>query len=179
MTRVPSPPECRRILQESGTPADVVAHAEAVERVAAPIALRLEQLGQAIDVDLVVAGALLHDIGRSRTHGLDHAGVGADLLRQRGLPEALCLVVERHTGGGIDADEARQLGLPARDYTPRSIEERVVCAADNLVDGTRRQKVQEELDHLRARGLLEVAAKIERLHQDLSDLARRNLDGIV
>lgn len=176
MAGLPDAAACRALLRQMGAGEDIIAHTDAVARVALPIARALAGRGHPVDLDLVVAGAHLHDIGRARTHGLDHATVGADMVRTQGLPEALALVVERHTGGGIDADEARRLGLPARDYTPRTLEEKVVCQADNLVDNVARQKVQEELAHLRGRGLHHVAAKIEALHRELSALAGRDLD---
>lgn len=173
---LPSPPDCRRLLRGAGCPPDVVAHAGLVARLARTIAERLHARGHACHVDLVVAASHLHDIGRSRTHGLDHASVGAEILRARGLPEALVRCVERHTGGGIDPEEARALGLPVRDYTPRTLEEKVVCQADNLVDGTRRQKLQDELDHLRGLGFEPAAAKVEALHRELSALIGQDLD---
>lgn len=172
----PGHDECRRLLERAGCAPAILEHTVAVERVAQPIAKALDRNGHHVDLALVRAGALLHDVGRSLTHGLDHANVGAGLLRSWGLPETLCLVVERHTGGGIDEEEARTLGLPPKDYTPRSIEEKIVCQADNLVDGAKRQKVQEELAHLRASGLERVATKIEALHRELSALAGRDLD---
>lgn len=174
----PSASVCRTLLAELGAPPDLVAHCAAVVAVAEPMARTIAGRGHRVDLALVVAGAWLHDVGRTRSQGLDHASIGAGLLRQRGFREPLCRVVERHTGGGIDAGEARALGLPVRDYTPRTLEERVVCQADNLVDGDRRQKVQEELAYLRGRGLERVATKIERLHRELSALAGRDLDDV-
>lgn len=165
-------------MEEAGCTTPVIAHTSRVATVAVAIAGEIRSRGHGLDIDLVLAGARLHDIGRSKTHGLDHASVGAEILREKGFPEPLCLIVERHTGGGIDPTEARLLGLPVKDYTPQTLEEKIVCQADNLVDGTRRQKVQEELAHLRNRGLERVAAKIERLHAELSRLAGRDLDEI-
>lgn len=178
MRAAPSPDECRRLLAELGVPPPVVAHCEAVARAAQAVAAAIAQRGTVVDQDLVAAGAMLHDIGRARTHTIAHASLGAALLRERGLPEPLCRVVERHTGGGIDASEARRLGLPAKDYTPTTLEEKIVCQADNLVDGARRQKVQEELDDLARRGLEPVARKISALHRELSRLAGRDLDEV-
>lgn len=178
MPGVPTPLECEKLLREAGCPPPILAHTGAVARLARAIAERCRARGQRVDVDLVVAGAHLHDIGRSRTQGLDHASVGAGILRERGFPEALVLCVERHTGGGIDADEARRLGLPVKDYTPRTLEEKIVCHADNLIDGPRRQKLQDEVDHLRSRGLDRVARKIEALHQELSRLTGQDLDAL-
>lgn len=175
---IPSPADCERILAAAGCAPAVVSHTRAVAQLARPIAQAIHAHGTPIDIDLVSAAAHLHDIGRSRTQGLDHALVGAQLLRAEGLPEALCLIVERHTGGGIDIEEARLLGLPLKDYTPMTLEEKIVCQADNLIDDVRRQKVHEELAHLRARGLERVATKIEGLHAELSRLAGRDLDEI-
>lgn len=178
MTAWPPPADCRRILEEAGADARVIQHVEAVAHVALPIASLLRKRGHGVDVQLVWAGALLHDLGRARTQGLDHATVGAQMARDLRLPEPLALIIERHTGGGIDATEAKALGLPAKDYTPQTLEEKIVCQADNLVDGDRRQKVQEELGHLRSRGLDHVATKIERLHKELSALAGQDLDDV-
>lgn len=132
--------------------------------------------GNGCDVDLVVAAAHLHDVGRSRTQGLDHASVGARMLRERGFSEPLILCVERHTGGGIDEEEARRLRLPPKDYTPRTLEEKIVCHADNLLDGSRRQSVKDELAYLRGLGLHAPARKVESLHQELSQLVGEDLD---
>lgn len=150
---------------------------EAVASLAVRLAAALRSKGHAIDVGLVQAGALLHDIGRSKTHTIRHATVGADLLRARGLPEPLVLCVERHTGGGIDREEARSLGLPERDYNPRSLEEKIVCHADNLFDGDRRQALADEVRWLASQDLPHVAEKVQGLHAELSRLLEMDLDG--
>lgn len=156
----------------------VVEHVEAVAALATSVAEACRDRGHAVNVPLVHAAALLHDIGRSRTHGLDHASVGADLLRARGYPEALCLCVERHTGGGIDRDEARALGLPPKDYTPRTFEEKIVCQVDNLFDGNRRQPGAREVEYLNAIGLPHAARKVAALHRELSERLGTDLDRI-
>jgi uncharacterized protein (TIGR00295 family) len=173
---VPSPDDCRALRARLGVPASVADHCDAVAGLALALARRLAAQGHLVDAALIEAGALLHDVGRARTHGLDHAAVGADLLRAEGLPEAVCLIVERHTGAGVDAKDAAAAGLPPRNYTPHTLEEKVVCHADNLVDGSRRQKVHEELAHLSGRGLDHVAEKMLHLHRELSALAGQDLD---
>ena len=47
------------------------------------------------------------------------------------------LIIERHAGGGIPRDEARRLGWSARDYVPKTLEEKIVCYADKRVEGLR------------------------------------------
>lgn len=176
MPGVPTPEECRRLFQDLHLDPSVVNHVEAVAALAKRVAEALQNRGRAVNAGLVHAGALLHDLGRSRTHGLDHASVGARLLRERGYPEALCLCVERHTGGGIDLAEARALGLPPKDYTPRTLEEKIVCQVDNLLDGSLRQSVASEVEYLNSLGLPKAARKVAALHRELSDLLGTDLD---
>jgi uncharacterized protein len=88
-----------------------------------------------VDIRLVEAGALLHDIGRSRSHEVDHAVKGAQIARELGLPDELIHIIERHIGAGIPDDEARKLGLPEGHYVPEALEEKVVAYADKLIAG--------------------------------------------
>lgn len=87
------------------------------------------------DLDLVKAGCMLHDVGRTITNGIEHAYLGADLLRNLNVDERICLITERHIGAGITSVEAESLGLPPRNYIPQTIEEKIVAHADNLVHG--------------------------------------------
>jgi uncharacterized protein len=88
-----------------------------------------------IDLDLIKAGCMLHDVGRTITNGIEHAYLGADLLRDLNVDEKICLITERHIGAGITSDEAESLGLPNRNYIPETLEEKIVAHADNLVHG--------------------------------------------
>ena len=88
-----------------------------------------------VDLDLVKAGCMLHDVGRTITNGIEHAYLGADLLRDLGVDERICLITERHVGAGITPDEAELLVLPNRNFIPSTLEEKIVAHADNLVHG--------------------------------------------
>ncbi len=88
-----------------------------------------------VDLDLIKAGCMLHDVGRTITNGIEHAYLGADLLRQLNVDERICLITERHIGAGITPGEAESLGLPNRNYIPESLEEKIVAHSDNLVHG--------------------------------------------
>ena len=103
-------------------------------RLALEMAERLREKGLEVDVGLVEAGALLHDIGRGSTHEVDHAAVGGRMVRRLGLPEAVARIVDRHVGGGIPRAEARRLGLPEGVYVPETLEEKLVAYADKLTD---------------------------------------------
>ena len=160
---LPDPGECRRLLRENGCSDEVIRHCEAVASLAVRIARRCKA-----DVGLVETGALLHDLGRCRTHSIDHAVVGARMVRELGLPEEVASVVERHIGAGLSAEEARIAGLPIKDYTPVSLEEKIVAHADNLTSGDKRTPVEDfravlriEPAHPRAPGLRHYIQKFE------------------
>ena len=105
--------------------------------------------GAGLDVDLVRAGCLLHDIGVYRLYDaageLDHAryvrhGVlGHELLAAEGFADALCRFCSCHTGVGISRDEVRRqnLPIPSGDYLAESGEERLVMYADKFHSKTR------------------------------------------
>ncbi len=101
------------------------------------------------DCDLIRQGAWFHDIGRSRTHDIGHAVAGVEIGRSRGFSEKLLLIIERHVGAGITASEAVRLGLPEKDYLPRSVEEKIVSYADNLIAGVREMPYVEALDRFK------------------------------
>lgn len=110
--------------------AGIVRHSVLNARQAVLIAKRLEKSGYRVNTALVRDGALLHDIGRSATHGLAHGYEGASLLRRLGFDERVARIAERHVLGGISAAEAARLGLPKRDFIPLTLEEKIVCYAD-------------------------------------------------
>ncbi|WP_457619655.1 TIGR00295 family protein [Methanopyrus sp.] len=122
-----------RDLERVGCPNHVIEHCKAVCHLAEEMAERCEE---DVDLNLVRTGALLHDIGRARTHGIDHAVVGASIVRELGYPEEVVRIVERHIGAGIPEEEAKKLGLPPKDYVPETLEEKIVAHADNLTFGT-------------------------------------------
>lgn len=127
-----------RYLEEAGCESHVIAHCKAVRDVAVRIADLIIRNGQVpVNRELVAAGAILHDIGRSQTHGMDHADAGAVICRKKGYPEALCLIIERHIGAGLTREERTAFGLSNADRVPESIEEKIVAHADNLIKGTR------------------------------------------
>jgi uncharacterized protein len=85
----------------------------------------------------VEEGAMLHDIGRCRTHAIDHGQVGAELARHLGVSPEITRIIECHIGAGLTSDECTLLRLIPRDCIPRTLEEKIVAHADNMVQGTR------------------------------------------
>ena len=87
----PSRDECLALLDSEGCSHDVIEHSKVVARLANAISSRADSY-TSVDSDLVESGALLHDIGRSRTHEISHGIEGAKILREKGCPEALARV---------------------------------------------------------------------------------------
>jgi uncharacterized protein len=132
---------CEKLLRDAGCSARVIDHCRAVRDCACDYAAHNPD----IDFSLVEQGAMLHDIGRSRTHDIRHAQCGADLVRSMGLGEEIARIVECHTGAGLTADECTLLGLSPRDCIPRTTEEKIVTHADNLVAGKKRVTIHESI----------------------------------
>lgn len=111
--------------------ADVV-HSTQVAEKALELARRIDR--RDIDQELVGRGALFHDLGKAKTHEIEHGKIGAELGRKIGLPDEITAIMEKHIRGGLTGAEARELGLPVKDYALRRLEERIVIYADRLVD---------------------------------------------
>ncbi len=143
--KLPSTDEALEILVKSGCSPRVINHCKAVAAAAKEIAEKCKKKGVKVNVQLVEVGALLHDLGRSKTHEVNHSVVGADVARRLNLSENVVNIIERHVGGGITIDEAEQLGWPIKSYVPQTLEEKIVTYADKLIEGTQRVPVEQTL----------------------------------
>jgi uncharacterized protein len=117
------------ILKDLECPSHLIEHSIAVCKKAVKLASNFSS----VDVKIIETGAILHDIGRCRTNGIDHAIVGAEILKKLGFGEEIFNIALRHIGAGIPKEEAESLGLPPKDYIPLSLEEKIVAHADNLI----------------------------------------------
>lgn len=138
--------ECIGVLREVGCDEAVIEHCIAVAELALEIARRHHD---SVDEKLVFKGALLHDIGRARSHDVDHGFVGGELARELRLDENVVRIIQRHVGAGITAEEAKEVGLPCIDLMPETLEEKIVAHADNLIDGSRRTSIEDAIVNLK------------------------------
>ncbi|WP_458453542.1 TIGR00295 family protein [Methanobrevibacter sp.] len=120
------------LLEKEHTPDNVIEHCKAVCKKAMEIAANFDDA----DKDLIRKGALLHDIGRSKTHGITHAIEGVRIAEKYGYDKDVLNIIERHIGAGITESEAVNLGLPRKSYVPQTLEEKIVAHADNLISGS-------------------------------------------
>lgn len=115
----------------------LVGHCRIVAKVADALTDELKERGNRVDAKVVHAAAMLHDIGRNRTQTVSHGVEGAQLLEGEGVDARVVAAVRKHVGAGLSVEEARSLGLPDYDYIPRTVEEKIVCFADKMVDSSR------------------------------------------
>ena len=123
---------CLQILVEYHTPSNVIDHVIFTTQTALNIARHLKEKKLEINCEIIIAGAMLHDLGRCTSHQLDHGIIGAQLIRQKGLSEEIATIAENHIFGGISAQDAIDLELPSKDYIPSTLEEKIVTYADNI-----------------------------------------------
>ena len=135
-------------LKSLNCPENVIEHCIAVSKNAAAIA---DSVKIAIDKDIIQRGAIFHDVGRCKTHGIDHGIEGARIIRDLGLGEEIAKIAERHIGAGITSDEAEKIGLPSGDYCPKSPEEKIVAYADSLTMGPNMISFDESLTNFKKR----------------------------
>ncbi len=137
-SKLPSREQALTLLQQNHCSPRVIAHCKAVAKLSIETAKICQKKGLTIDLELVEVGALLHDLGRSKTHSVNHAVVGAEIAKQAGLPESVINIIKRHVGGGITNAEAKELGWPEDNYVPVTLEEKIVSYADKLVETSKR-----------------------------------------
>jgi CTP:molybdopterin cytidylyltransferase MocA len=126
--RVPAPGECRKLLDRWRTPPTVRAHCEAVAGMAAGLGRALNKAGACLNLPLLEAAALLHDVSRDQR---DHAAAGAARLAAGGYPR-VARVVAQH----MDMHEP---------VPPIPGESEVLYLADKLVDDTSVVSLQHRL----------------------------------
>jgi uncharacterized protein (TIGR00295 family) len=132
---IPDEQQALSLHRKYGSGPQIVAHCETVAKVSLKLVEALRARRVDVDGDAVYAGALLHDIGRTRTQTVQHGYVGATILAGEGIDANVVEIVKRHVGAGIADEEAVALGLPAGDYIPSTLEEKVVCFSDKMVSG--------------------------------------------
>ena len=94
---IPSRTECMGLLRQFDMPQHIRRHSLLVAEVALLLAARLNQNSSRLDLRLIEAGALLHDIGKMSClkTGEDHAALGAQMIEGIVAP-AVARIVEEH-----------------------------------------------------------------------------------
>jgi uncharacterized protein len=167
---LPTREQALKLLRENHCHANVIRHCEAVAKLALETTEALKRKGVKVDSELVEIGAILHDIGRSKTHSVDHAVVGAEMAEAAGLPESVISIIKRHVGGGITAGEAEKLGWPKDVYVPVTVEEKIVSYADKLIEDGKRVSIEATIEKLSRELKNDAAERVRKLHEEMASL---------
>jgi len=102
---VPNLEECLLLLRKYEVPENVVEHSRKVHKIARTLCRQLNLRGEGLDLAVVEAASLLHDIAKVASFQTreNHSLAGARLLRELGFPE-VAEVVRQHVvlDAGLD-----------------------------------------------------------------------------
>ncbi len=152
---IPTREECLRLMDEHGMLSHIKDHSLQVTRVALFIAMELNKKGQTIDLSLVEAASLLHDVAKTESFRTkeDHAVAGAHLLKGLGY-ERVGAVVAEHVRLAGEKNAARVSAEEVVNYADKRVQHnRVVCLEErfrDLVDRYgKKEKASEQLEQIK------------------------------
>ncbi|MFP3979940.1 MAG: HD domain-containing protein [Desulfobacterales bacterium] len=126
---IPVPGEARILLDRvCGKNSEIAVHSRTVAGITEKLAGAVNAAtGTPVDTDLVVSGALLHDIAKGQP---DHAAAGASQLRSWGFAEALANIVACHADCDPDGRQAVMRRWQQAKTVCRRVEQVVGCPVD-------------------------------------------------
>lgn len=133
---IPTREECLRLMRQYGMLENIIYHSLKVAKVATFIAKELNKMGHRIDIDLVEASSLLHDLTKTRClqTGEDHAKTGCQLLRELGF-ERVGEIVREHIQISKIKDSSKVSEGEIVNYADkRVLHDRVVSLEDRFKD---------------------------------------------
>ncbi|MBW1744544.1 MAG: HDIG domain-containing protein [Deltaproteobacteria bacterium] len=134
---IPTKEQCLELIGRHKMLPHIVRHSQLVTRVAVLIARKLNGVGQQLDLALVEAGALLHDITKtiSIETSENHAQTGGELLTSLGYP-GVAEIVRQHIcldPGSFDPDAVTEAEVV--NYADKRVKhEEVVDIEDRFQD---------------------------------------------
>ena len=145
--KIPSKQECLSILNKNNTPSNVIEHCRTVCKIAEAVADKLIKEGILVNKELVIAGALLHDIERAKKN---HVLEGAKLLKKLGFPEVV-EVIRKHSLYNIGNEEVKL----------KTIEEKIVFYADKRAVENKIVSIEERFKDLEKRYNIDLSREFE------------------
>lgn len=149
-----TPEEAIEILKKEDCSNHIILHSIEVSKQAIFLGKKYNQNNYNVNLNNIEIGSLLHDIGKSKTYGINHAIVGVSIAKKYNVNNEILNIIKKHIGCGIDNNEAIIYKLPIDDYFPKTDEEKIVAHADNLIDGINKITIEERIDILKKKKLL-------------------------
>lgn len=140
--QIPDRDDCIMLLKQHGVPNHIIEHSKAVAEVALEYGKKIKADGGKINLRLLEAAALLHDIGKptglrgGHETEISHGKIGAEMLRKMGYPE-LAETAACHMFDTI--------------FKPNKLntwEKKLVYYADKRVNHDKRVNLEERLGYL-------------------------------
>ena len=128
---IPTRDRCLIILKEYGVPDNIVGHSIVVERVALLLASRLIDAGNEIDLPLLSAGALLHDVAKMQgiREGRPHGELGAVISGDLGFHE-VSPIIRQHVRLDDYADNGRIDEAKLVNYADKRVNHEQIVSLD-------------------------------------------------
>lgn len=136
LAAIPSPEKCLELMEHHQMPRHIQRHSFKVAGLASFLGRLLVQEGRELDLKLIYAGSLLHDLGKARSiqSGEDHGQLGAAFLEEDGFFVVADIVREHAT-----MDSQRALGTISEsllvNYADKRVRhDKVVTLDDRFLD---------------------------------------------
>ncbi len=136
----PSRKECFELLWHHNVPEEVMRHSLAVRRFALKLGERLKAEGKKVDLKLLEASCLLHDIGKAIENGGSHEKIAHKILQKHGCDEVANAVLKHPLYCILDSKNK-----------PNSLEEKILFYADKRVMGHKVVPLKRRLDDFKKR----------------------------
>jgi putative nucleotidyltransferase with HDIG domain len=151
---IPTREECLRLMGKYGMLENIISHSLEVAKVALFISSELNKRGQRIDLGLVEAASLLHDLTKTECLKTkeDHARTGSQLLRGMGY-ERIGEIVAQHIWLGATGDPLKVTEEEVVNYSDKRVmHDRFVSLEERFSDLKERygfnQKAMDYLERL-------------------------------
>ncbi len=151
---IPTREECLRLMGEYGMLENIISHSLAVTKVALFLSVELNKKGQKIDLRLVEAASLLHDLTKTECLKTkeDHAKTGSQLLKRIGY-ERVAEIVARHIWLGKEGDPSCVCEEEIVNYADKRVmHDRIVSLKERFRDLKERYgrlgRAEDYMEHL-------------------------------
>lgn len=134
---IPTADQCFELMNRYGMLENIKAHSIMVEKVANIIAMEIKKTGSDISMEMITAGALMHDIGKTPCLNTraDHAAMGSRICIENDLEEIAEIVREHVIIDGFD---------PEGDVN----EKEIIYYADKRINHDKLVSLDERLEYL-------------------------------
>jgi uncharacterized protein (TIGR00295 family) len=181
--RIPTNDELFDLMSQLGFPDGIKEHSVVVKEIAMDFVKRIRgrDPNTKIDGRVVEAGALLHDIGRVKSHALDHGYRGYRILKEAKIDDRVARCALVHVLGGFTVDDIKK-EFPGNfkdeiniSLMPQTMEEKIVCFADKHAVGAMQVTVKKRFSrwfkkHGKTPFLLKSRYRIMQLDKDIKAL---------